>query len=469
MPATMPAPGAPPAPPEPPAPSAPLGSPIAYFTGTFGVREAERLLWRAGMGPRRGEAAELAALGLEGAVARLTRPTGAATLVGPAPHDGQGGEIHPYQQWGHDVLWWTDRMVRSSQPLIERLTLVFHDWFATSNDAVNSAQFMLEQSNLFRGHCLGSFLDLLKAVTRDRAMLVFLNGIDNARNRPNENYAREVMELFALGADRGAYTEADVREMARAFTGWRADWVESDGLVNFRFDPDRHDTGQKTVFGRTGAWNWEDACRLVVEHPQHASFFVGRLWNHFVAQPIPAAVAATLERLYVDSGWQIRPVLEAILLSPWFYDGPRLVKPPAVFVAGMLRLLGRGVETRAWAWMTDEAGQRVTSPPDVAGWDETRWLDSSTLRGRFYCAGEAMRELSLRDPDWNAFPAQTPAQAVAAARAFWGDPWLSEETVAALLDHAASCLPLNPRPYHHAQRQNLLRHMIAISPDFQTS
>jgi uncharacterized protein (DUF1800 family) len=277
------------------------------------------------------------------------------------------------------------------------------------------------------------------------------------------------MELFALGADRGAYSENDVREMARAFTGWRADWVQGVGMTNFRFDATRHDAGEKTVFGRTGAWDWQDACRLVVEHPLHASFFVGKLWAHFVGEPIPADVAAALEKLYVDSGWQIRPVLEAILLSPWFYEGPRLVKPPAVLIAGMLRLLGRGVETTAWSWLTEEAGQRVTAPPDVAGWDESRWLDSSKLRGRFNCVGEATARVSLGSPGWNTYPAETPAQALASARAFWGDPWLSDETVAALADHAATCMPAANQPYQRAQRQNLLRHMIAISPDFQTS
>jgi hypothetical protein len=119
--------------------------------------------------------------------------------------------------------------------------------------------------------------------------------------------------------------------------------------------------------------------------------------------------------------------------------------------------------------MAEDAGQRVTSPPDVAGWDETRWLDSSKLRGRFYCVGEVMRNVTLHHPDWNSFPAQTATEAVAAARAFWDDPWLADATVAALVDQAAACMTASPQPYQHAQRQNLLRHMIAISPDFQTS
>ena len=123
---------------------------------------------------------------------------------------------------GHDHLWWLDRMVRSNQPLIERMTLLWHDWFATSVADVDSQALMLQQNGLFRSGALGSFHDMLRAVTIDPAMLIWLDGIANRRRRVNENYSRELMELFTLGPDRGAYTETDVREMARALTGWRA-------------------------------------------------------------------------------------------------------------------------------------------------------------------------------------------------------------------------------------------------------
>ena len=176
-------------------------------------------------------------------------------------------------------------MVRTDQPLVERMALVFHDWFATSNASVSKQQQMIDQSNLFRAACFGSFLDLFKAVTVDPAMLQWLNGAENTKQAPNENYGREMMELFSLGADRGAYTEDDIREQARALTGWRNDWSGELGAYNFRFDPKRHDTGTKTVFGQTGNWDWEDACRLCVENPLHPSFFVDKLWSYFVPQP----------------------------------------------------------------------------------------------------------------------------------------------------------------------------------------
>ena len=183
-----------------------------------------RLLDRAGFGAVPGQAEQLASLGLVAAVQSLTRPSGPATLTGPAPVDDQGDPIAPADSWGHDHLWWLDRMVRTNQPLVERMALVLHDWFATSTASVSTAQQMIDQSNLFRAGCFGSFLDLFMAVTVDPAMLQWLNGNENRKQAPNENYGREMMELFSLGADRGAYSEDDIREQARALTGWRNDY-----------------------------------------------------------------------------------------------------------------------------------------------------------------------------------------------------------------------------------------------------
>ena len=248
--------------------------------------------------PRPGDVARVAAMDLEEAVLSLTRPTGTAPMTGDAPTV-DGAPLSPLDTWYGDHLYWFDRMVRSGHQLVERLALVFHDWWATSNDSVGSNAMMLAQTNIFRAHGLGSFRDMTRAVTTDPAMLVFLNGIDNRRNAVNENYARELMELFTLGADRGAYTETDVRELARSLTGWRADWSSAEGLHDFRYDAARWDSGSKTVFGTTGAWKWEDACRLVVEHPLHPSFFVSKLWSYFIPKPPSAGVRAKLEQLYV--------------------------------------------------------------------------------------------------------------------------------------------------------------------------
>ena len=382
-PATPPVPG--PAAPVPPPPPPPkllvIQSPIAVYDGAFGPRQAERLLWRAGFGPRPGQAAELAALGLERAVLSLTRPSGAAPMDGPAPTD-EGAPLSPYDQWGHDQLYWLDRMVRSRHQLVERLALVFHDWFATSNDAVGSSRLMLDQTNLFRANGLGNFKTMVRKITQDPAMILFLDLAANRKGEINENYARELMELFTLGADRGAYTEDDVRELARSLSGWRYDWTQELGVHNFRWDEqDRWDPGYKTVFGKRGRFTWEDAARMVVEHDKHPSFFVAKLWSYFIPSPPDAATASALEALYTGSGYQIRPVLEAILCAPQLHAGARMVKPPIVLIAGMLRARKRGITDGTWTWAGAGAGQRVYYPPDVAGWDDKRWLDTNTTSG----------------------------------------------------------------------------------------
>jgi uncharacterized protein (DUF1800 family) len=452
-----------------PPPANPDPRPPGTYQGAFGAAQAARLLARAGFGAVPGQAEQLASLGLLGAVRSLTRPNGAATLSGPAPVDDDGNPIAPADAWGHDHLWWLDRMVRTNQPLVERMALVLHDWFATSLANVSRQQQMIDQSNLFRAHCFGSFLDLFRAVTIDPAMLQWLNGAENTKFAPNENYAREMMELFSLGADRGAYSEDDIREQARALTGWRNDWSSELGAYNFRFDPKRHDANNKTVFGQTGNWGWEDACRLCVEHPLHPSFFVEKLWSYFVAQPPSTATRDALIEAYRGSGWQIRPVLEAILASPDLYEGPPMVKPPIVQLAAMLRSLGRGIDTEAWIWLCDGAGQVLFWPPNVSGWDDTRWLDTSRMRARWNLVAYALDGVSV-DPWSDEYSAtETPEEALARAEASWGSAALRAEHREELLDFARRAekkivAGWQKGPYR-ALRQNALLQLIGVSPD----
>jgi hypothetical protein len=446
--------------------------PPGSFGGGFGVAQANRLLSRAGFGPRPGQADAMVGLGLVGAVQSLTRPSGAALLEGPAPTDDEGDPLAPADIWGHDHLWWLDRMVRSNQPLVERMALVFHDWFATSEGGVSKAQQMIDQSNLFRSACFGSFLDLFKAVTVDPAMLQWLNGDENNKDAPNENYAREMMELFSLGADRGAYSEDDIREQARALTGWTYEWNEALGSHNFHFEERRHDSKEKTVFNRTGNWNWEDACRLCVENPYHPSFFVEKLWSYFVPAPPSEARRNQLIATYVGSGLQIRPVLEEILLSAEFYEGPPMVKPPVVHLASMMRATGRYVDTTAWVWLCNEAGQQLFWPPNVAGWDDAHWLDTSRTRARWNIVDFVLDGISMPNP-WGEAYSQTESaeEALNRALAAWNWPELRPEHHAELLAFAQRAEALitaswQRQPYR-ALRYNALLQLIGISPDLQ--
>jgi hypothetical protein len=460
------------------APPHPSNAPVPAAPAILSQANANRLLWRAGFGPTPGQAAALAGQSVQQVVYGLTRPSGPAVLTGPAPVDEEGEPLDPVDAWGQDHCWWLDRMVRSDQQLVERMTFIWHDWFANSNEKVDSQQLMLDQNELFREQCLGNFHDLFLAVTSNPAMLVFLDGIYNEQGNSNENYAREMMELFSLGADRGAYTEDDVREMGRALTGFTAEWSPELGLYNFHFDPERHDETDKTVFGQTGDWNYEDAVRLCVGHPLHASFFVTKLWGYFIPSPPDEATLASLEGLYVSSGYAIRPVVEAILQHPDFYEGPELVTPPVVYNAGLLRAIGRYIDTTAWTWLDSAAGQQLFYPPNVAGWDFSRWLDTSTAKARWEIATYVTAKTypnpwpAEGEPEYD--PTEEPSTALARALAYWGEPPLSAESRECLAAFAESCLDgrvtaeWEESPYR-ALRQNALRMLIATAPDMQVS
>jgi uncharacterized protein (DUF1800 family) len=349
------------------------------------------------------------------------------------------------------------------------MTLVWHDWFATSRDGVGPARLMLNQNKLFRRLGLGSFETLLLEVTKDPAMLIWLSGVDNEKDAPNENYARELMELFTLGAGRG-YSERDVREQARALTGWRNSWDDDLGPVRFRYDKKRHDPGYKRIFGKRGRFDWRDSCHLCVQHRLHPSFFVTKLWGYFVPIPPNAATKRGLERLYVRSGHQVRPVVEAILRHPALYTGPRMVKSPSLYLAGMLRGLGRGIDTEAWTWLSSLAGQQLFYPPNVAGWDDSRWLDTATFRARWEMAGYAIRPHVLKS-DAKGVPSDA-HKLVARARALLGNPTITGRTEAALERFAKHALADARSGWKKREYppliENALRQLLASAPDLQT-
>ena len=446
-------------------------SPIAVFPGRFTEADACRLLWRGGFGPQPGQATELAALGLDGAVASLTRPAGPARLIGAPPHNDKGQALDPINVWGDDHCWWLDRMVRSNQQLIERMTLIWHSWFATSEQASNAA-LMIRQNWMMRSHVLGSFHQLLLDVTKDPAMLLWLDGSSNNKYSPNENYGREMLELFTLGADRG-YDQDDVHQNARALTGWTNEWSQESGPTDFHFDPTLHDDGVKTIFGQRGRFTWVDSCRLAVHHSSHPSFFVNKLWGYFVGEPISASDARALERTYVEAGFEIRPIVEAILRHPAFYEGARLVIPPVVFCAGMLRASRQTIVTTDWSWVAQETGQVLFQPPNVSGWNYADWLDTARWAGRLIAVNTALEDRTINTNSVHYPSGETPSQAVANALHYWGEPTLSARTRANLEEFSRRVqrgitATWEVLPYREI-RQNALRAMIPMTPDWQTA
>jgi uncharacterized protein (DUF1800 family) len=404
-------------------------------------------------------------------VASLTRPPGRVQLIGPDPKQANGQPLDPIDVWGDAHCWWLDRMVRSTHPFTERMTLVWHSWFATSIESSN-AQLMLNQNAMMRSHALGNFHDLLLDVTADPAMLLWLNGAGSTLYAPNENYGREMLELFTLGAGRG-YGERDVHENALALTGFTNDWNRR-GPTNFRYEPSLHDNRIKALLGRRGRFDWRDSCRLAVTHASHPSFMVQKLWEYFIAAPIPARTFRELQRAYVQSGYETRPLMEAILRHPLLYEGPRLVLPPVVFVAGMHRALGRGLSTDAWAWICDQAGQLLFDPPNVSGWDYSLWLDTARWAGRLQAVNTLLAPHVISTDATSHYPAQeTPSEAVSAAADFWGHPSLSSATSQALIAYGRRVQRQTHASWeqetYRILRQNALRALIPMTPDWQTA
>lgn len=462
-------------------PTAPAAAPIpglAVYSGVWGVEQATRLLFRAGFGPTPGQAEEFAKLGLRASVDRLLNP-GGTERIGPAPTGNYlvGGQLAPADAYGHLHLDFLDRAARGRDQLGERMTLVLHDWFSVSEGAAER-KLMPAHFELLRAGWRGSFRDLLLNITQDPAMLLFLDGTANRRGAPNENYARELQELYALGADRGAYTETDVREMARALTGFRNDYSDALGTYNFRFDQGRFDTGTKVIYGgtgweRSGRLGWRDAVNAVVDHPLHPSFVVLKLWSYFVPTAPAAETQTALEALYRRSGERLQPLVEAILLHPDFHQGPAMVKPPIVFVAGLLRARGIGVTTDAWVWMSNNAGQMFASPPNVAGWNDRAWLNTSTHAARWTMVAQVVRWAAATSAGYRGKTEST-GEGIDAALAFWGNPSLSPDARRALQAVGSETwAPRTPGDQYGslenflAQRQNAMRLLIAASPDFQ--
>jgi uncharacterized protein (DUF1800 family) len=446
---------------------------LPVYSGAFRAEQAERLLWRAGFGPKPGQAAALVKHGLRAAVLSLTRPS-QHFLAGPAPRLQNGEAIAPYDVWGNDILWWLDRMVRTRAPLIERMTLIWHDWFATSNELVNSQRRMIEQNQTQRTLCLASFPRMLTAMTVDPAMLLWLSGAGSTKEAPNENYAREMQELFALGAGNG-YTELDVREHARALTGWTYTWNQATGQQqDFHFDPKLHDNGVKVIYGRRGRFGWRDSLRLVLDHPDHPRHFVTRLWSYFCPEPLSARDRRAAEALYVSSGKQIRPVVEAMLMHPLVQAGPRMVKPPIVQIAGMLRGMGRYIDTDAWAWESNLTGQMPFYPPNVGGWEAGRWLNTGTWLARFNLAAQMIDEKRALKPNAaKRIASLDPHTLTKQALAFWGEPTMSRATHGALLSYAKSAAvdaatATWEREQFPALTLNALRALVVATPDYQT-
>jgi uncharacterized protein (DUF1800 family) len=335
------------------------------------------LLRRAGFGAAPGEVNTRLDAGYERSVVELVEFHGVDD--GLAEVDHLVGGLLDFNQIEDVRTWWVYRMVHTRRPLLEKLSLFWHGHFATGVGKVGSAPMMAQQNQLFREFGLGPFSELLLRVARDPAMLTYLDGASNKKAHPNENFAREVMELFTIGV--GHYTEHDVQEGARAFTGWGL----KDGA--FVFNPAEHDDGVKTFLGNTGKLDGADVLRLLADHPATGERLCRKLFAFF-GYPNPSSeTLLPLLEAWRQSRGSIREVLRALFLSPAFSSARAwraLIKSPAEFVIGSIRALGGTVTPRAVVPLMARMGQDLFNPPSVKGWDGgTAWISTSTLFERF--------------------------------------------------------------------------------------
>ncbi|MGH2370302.1 MAG: DUF1800 domain-containing protein, partial [Chloroflexota bacterium] len=299
--------------------------------------------------------------------------------------------------------WWLLRMIYTKRPLLEKMTLFWHGLLVSAVGKVglpqpkpgnpNPPNLMLNQNRFFREHALDDFGSIMKGISRDPAMVVYLDSNANRKGKPNENYARELLELFTLGVHgpngRPNYTEQDVREVARAFTGWGLNKQRA-----FAYAAGRHDNGRKTIVGRTGNFDGNDVIDLILAHPSCAWHVSTRLFEFFAYdQPEPATLAPVVDVFRATKG-SIKAVVQAILTSPALYSARAYrakVKAPIELIAGMARALGLETDAQDLPPSARRMGQTLFNPPNVAGWPGgEQWLNTTTWLERVNLANRVL-------------------------------------------------------------------------------
>jgi uncharacterized protein (DUF1800 family) len=363
--------------------------------GALGRERAQQLLTRAGFAPSAAELSVFAPLTQAQAVDRLlagARTTAKAPppewidepVIGPREfralsEERQKAERQRNLRQGLDLRrWWLAEMVATPSPLTERMTLFWHNHFVSAQPKVRWAQLMYRQNVLLRQHAVGNFRVLLHAIARDPAMVVYLDSATSRRGKPNENFAREVMELFTLG--QGHYTEIDIKESARAFTGFSLD----PETLAFVYRPGFHDEGSKNVLGVTGLHTGDDVLDILLAQPAAADFIVAKLWREFVSPTPDPARIGRIARRFRDSGYDIAVALREVLNQPEVVNASEdfaLVKSPVELFVGLVRQTGGRIGNGTGAAAAVAAmGQNLFSPPNVRGWPGGEaWINTQTL------------------------------------------------------------------------------------------
>jgi uncharacterized protein (DUF1800 family) len=391
-----------------------LNSLAAVRAPMQGSEDARHLLNRTGFGAPPREVAEFARLTREQAVDRLlasrrTEPFNAPPVVefvSPlrvrnASEEEKKILIRAEAQKVVGLrAWWLQEMVSAPTPadaLRERMTIFWHNHFVSSQQKVKSASLLLQQNLLLRRHALGNFGELLHAVGKDPAMIIYLDSATNRKGSPNENFAREVMELFTLGE--GHYSEQDIKEAARAFTGWSVEPESGE----FKWRAPAHDTGVKRVLGVEGDFDGDAVLDILLRQPAAAEFIAGKLWREFVSPQPDARAVQRVAANFRDSGYEMKAALRALLLSPQFWareNRATLVKSPADLVVGSVRTLDiRVSDALPLAFTLRNLGQDLFAPPNVKGWPGGEaWINSTTLLARKSFVERLLRSEEFIEP-----------------------------------------------------------------------
>lgn len=377
-------------------------APIAVCAGpqAMTAAEARHLISRTGFGASPAEIDALTGLSYKDGVAQIlagirTEPVNAMPAwvdAWPYPHDqiwalgNTANDLFFTNRWleiSQLQSWWLKEMIETPTPLTEKLTLFWHDHFATGYDGHERPQWTARQNRLLRTHAAGNFADLVLGILKDPSMLAYLTNTQNHAEAPNENLAREFLELFTLGEGRG-YTQADVIAAARALTGHTVNDF-ADGA--YTFDPEVHDPGDKTLLGVTGAHSADDLPQIVMANDAFGPYVVEKLWQTFISHDPDPAEVARLTDIWRAANWEMQPLLRAMFLSDAFWDaGNRgtLVKSPVELMVGSVRSFGIALpELDGLTWAVGDLGQTLFFPPNVGGWPQgTEWINDATASGR---------------------------------------------------------------------------------------
>jgi uncharacterized protein (DUF1800 family) len=379
----------------------------------FDLKWAGHLYRRAAFGASLPELRESVKKGLDGTFDTLFRKDQTADdrhqfLLTQGKRVAEQG--NPFQLRG----WWLYAMINTLQPAREKLTLFWHNHFATSISKVQRTTLMFNQNQLMREYALEKFQPFLLAMSKDAAMLVWLDSNSNVKGKPNENYAREIQELFSLGV--GNYTEKDIREAARAFTGWHTEGERFDFVRNL------HDDGEKTFHEQTGNWDGEDIVRIIMEQKACARYLVRKLYRFYFseAETPPDALIEPLAKKLRDSDYDLGALVKTMLRSRHFYSDyayRQRIKSPVEFTLGAVKAVGQGFVTpQSLVGKMETMGQQLFAPPNVKGWEGGQaWLNTATVLARANFAqmlSNGTGQINLGDPEARVAVAVDPAAIV---------------------------------------------------------